>query len=336
MIGWHFYKEGAKKFTEPSFTADPFLRLSTGPLAGLYQGMIPDRHGLDRLDEDKAAQAWHAYRNRVLAAYPVDEEKQKQVDALTAHYAKRFVAFVDFNDEDIEKFRAKYDQWETAKESPLRYVPHQQSRINKYGLEMRGLASPLLKDVERMREDFRRDLLDLVIEDAEGAAAFDDVYTPADDKITSDIVPTEDPADMSLISSMVKWTVVLVGVFLLLGLFTRFWSIVGAGFLFSVISSQWPGWPGAEPTYYQSIELVALLVIFSTAAGRLAGLDFFIYAWWQGAFKSPQDATPQDAPAQESPAQEKPTQAVLAQEAETKEPPTEANASPADTETEEK
>jgi len=63
----------------------------------------------------------------------------------------------------------------------------------------------------------------------------------------------------------------------LLGLFTRFWAIVGSGFLLSVISSQWPGWPGAAPTYYQAVELFALLVLCATAAGRYAGLDFFIH-----------------------------------------------------------
>ena len=92
------------------------------------------------------------------------------------------------------------------------------------------------------------------------------------------VTQSSDPYDYIVPAATLAF---LVGVFLLLGLFTRFWSIVGAGFLFSVISSQWPGWPGAEPTYYQSIELVALLVIFSTAAGRLAGLDFFIDLLWR-------------------------------------------------------
>lgn len=340
VIGWHFYKEGAKKFTEPGFSADPFLRQSTGPLAGLYQGMIPDPHGIKRLDPDNAKKAFETYRDRVITVYPVDEEKRKAVDALTAKYVNRFNSFLEYNDEDLEKFRAKYEQWETAKNSPLRYVPHQQERINKYGYEMLGLASPLLKQVDTMREDFRLDLLTLVVADANAA---DDLYTADDNKITARILPIKDPAAMPLIDNMVKWTVILVGVFLLLGLFTRFWAIVGAGFLLSVVTSQWPGWAGAQPTYYQGIELIAVLVIFATAAGRFAGLDFFIDAWWRGAFKATDDLPPQrtapvNAPVKEPPAiaaatPEKTSEAVSAQEAESHEPSPESDAPTAETET---
>jgi uncharacterized membrane protein YphA (DoxX/SURF4 family) len=91
-----------------------------------------------------------------------------------------------------------------------------------------------------------------------------------------------DAGSMRLINTMVKWTVILVGIFLMLGLFTRFWSIVGVGFLCSVISSQWPGWYGAEPTYYQVVELCGLLVLAATNAGRFAGLDFFLDIFYRG------------------------------------------------------
>ena len=41
-IGWHFFKEGAKKFTEPGFSAESFLAISHGPMTGIYKGMISD------------------------------------------------------------------------------------------------------------------------------------------------------------------------------------------------------------------------------------------------------------------------------------------------------
>ena len=34
--------------------------------------------------------------------------------------------------------------------------------------------------------------------------------------------------------------------------------------------------PGATPTYFYVIELVALLVIATTSAGRFGGLDYFV------------------------------------------------------------
>ena len=52
----------------------------------------------------------------------------------------------------------------------------------------------------------------------------------------------------------------------------------GALFLASVVATQWPGAEGAMPTYYQVVEMLALLVVAATGAGRFAGLDFFVEA----------------------------------------------------------
>jgi uncharacterized membrane protein YphA (DoxX/SURF4 family) len=92
---------------------------------------------------------------------------------------------------------------------------------------------------------------------------------------------------MGAMTTLVKWTVILVGIFLLCGLFTRFWSLIGVGFLMSVVTSQWPGWTGATPTYYQVVEIFALLVLCATAAGRYAGLDFFVDAGFKMLRKRP-------------------------------------------------
>ena len=276
VIGWHFFKEGAKKFTDRSFTADPFLHQSVGPMADLYQGMIADPYGFERLDKEKTARAWNDYREKVLAADAADEATVEEAVKLTETYVKQFEGYLDSIDEDLEKFHIKFEQWQATKKSPMRYVPHQQDLIEKQGLELLGMVSPWLRTVERMREEYRFELLELVLKEDTAAVHFDDVETSETSEISEGVMPIADPSDMPLINAMVKWTVVLVGVFLLLGLFTRLWAIVGAGFLVSVISSQWPGWPGATPTYYQAVELFALLVLCATSAGRYAGLDFFV------------------------------------------------------------
>jgi len=63
---------------------------------------------------------------------------------------------------------------------------------------------------------------------------------------------------------------------LILGLFTRPAAIAAAGFLLSVILMQPPWVDGAVPTYYQAVEMFALLVLAVVGAGRYAGLDFFL------------------------------------------------------------
>ncbi len=77
------------------------------------------------------------------------------------------------------------------------------------------------------------------------------------------------------IDKIIPWFDTIVGVLLIIGLFTRFASMAAALFLVSVILTQPPWIPGTEPTYFYFIELFALLVIFATCAGRMGGLDFF-------------------------------------------------------------
>ena len=96
---------------------------------------------------------------------------------------------------------------------------------------------------------------------------------------------------LKIINLIIPWFDTIVGVLLILGLFTRLASSAAAAFLLSVILTQPPWIPGTAPTYFYAIELAALLVLFATCAGRIGGLDFFLAA---SASKS--NETPQTAP----------------------------------------
>ncbi|MFK7767792.1 MAG: DoxX family protein [Mariniblastus sp.] len=77
------------------------------------------------------------------------------------------------------------------------------------------------------------------------------------------------------VDRIIPWFDTIVGVLLILGLFSRLASLAAAMFLVSVILTQPPWIPGTDPTYLYAIELMACLVIFSTGAGRFGGLDYF-------------------------------------------------------------
>ena len=81
---------------------------------------------------------------------------------------------------------------------------------------------------------------------------------------------------LKTINQFIPWFDTVVGVLLILGLFSRLASLAGAGFLASVVATQPPMVPGTDPTYYICIELAACLVIFATCAGRYGGLDYFL------------------------------------------------------------
>ena len=78
------------------------------------------------------------------------------------------------------------------------------------------------------------------------------------------------------VDAAIPYFTLIVGGLLIVGLLTRTASVAGAMFLLSVIASQPPWIEGAEPTYYQTVELIGLLVLATTGAGRVAGLDFFV------------------------------------------------------------
>ena len=99
-----------------------------------------------------------------------------------------------------------------------------------------------------------------------------------------------------IINAVIPWFDTIVGVLLILGLFTRFASLAAALFLLSVVLTQPPWIAGTTPTYYQCIELVALLVLFATCAGRIAGLDFFLAASAQPSTK--QNRKPATSPSE--------------------------------------
>ena len=82
------------------------------------------------------------------------------------------------------------------------------------------------------------------------------------------------------INQWVPWFDMAIGALLMIGLFSRLASFLGAGFLATVIATQPPWVMDSIPTFYQSVELAGLLVIFATCAGRYAGLDYFIHQIW--------------------------------------------------------
>jgi uncharacterized membrane protein YphA (DoxX/SURF4 family) len=86
--------------------------------------------------------------------------------------------------------------------------------------------------------------------------------------------PGRRPLDTVFIDQIIPYFDIAVGALLIVGLMTRLSALAGAGFLATIVATQFPGWPGAQPTYYQVIELVGLLVLAAIGAGRFAGLDF--------------------------------------------------------------
>ena len=93
--------------------------------------------------------------------------------------------------------------------------------------------------------------------------------------------PFDQPTSrQNVVDKIIPWFDTVVGVCLILGLFTRLASYAAGTFLLSVAMTQ-PFWvPGVDPTYYVWIEIAACFVIFASLAGRIAGLDYLLHGYF--------------------------------------------------------
>jgi uncharacterized membrane protein YphA (DoxX/SURF4 family) len=293
-IGWHFYKEGEKKWVDPNFSATPFLLQAKGPLEPLMQSFVTEGHEWRKLlaqpqekppegaaskgapdkaplplDKPYSAWAeqivsdWDARLKEFAGKYSLDEQQtEAAVKALKARN-DQLLAYLDEQADKIAEYRFELWRLQQWKASPLAGgVPYQETRIAVKTADVTGRPGVWINQVGQFGDDLQRDLQGLLTEDQKGHSALSIGL----------------PSMMTLINKTVTYWVLGVGVLLILGLFTRFASIAGALFLMSVVAMQPPWVPGAQPVYYQWIEMMALLVLATTPVGRWGGLDFFLHA----------------------------------------------------------
>jgi uncharacterized membrane protein YphA (DoxX/SURF4 family) len=108
---------------------------------------------------------------------------------------------------------------------------------------------------------------------------------------------SEVEADLAYVDSWIPYMHVTLGICLMIGFLTRFWSVIGALFLMSVVASQLPfdfyTWSYVEPVlppFNQCVEMLALLFLAAVGAGKFAGVDFLLWSGYRY-FVSPKPAT---------------------------------------------
>ena len=86
-IGWHFLTEGLEKVESTRhgnqpFSAEVYLRNSTGPLAPYFRGMLPDVNGLALLDPARLKSGWSETVERIEKHYGFDQQQQDKAKKL--------------------------------------------------------------------------------------------------------------------------------------------------------------------------------------------------------------------------------------------------------------
>lgn len=309
VTGWHFFSEGLEKIERDpvsgryhlssSFTAATtgFLSAAKGPLADFYHSFAPNGHDWQRLlavphqnktvtAEDAKAAAErdpsHDWAERVTDDWQAILSKATAVPSLTEDQVERAKAAYERRKQELADYLAgekdaiaeyqhelwRLDRWRAEPEADG--APFQEEQIAKKASETAAKAKAWVAGVAELEDAYVADLRQILTPDngptAATAGAVDQATTP----------PQQ--TRLQQVELATAALTIGVGICLLLGLFTRLASIAGALFLLSVVATQPPWLPNAEPTIYQSVELAGLLVLAGTGAGRWLGLDFFPWA----------------------------------------------------------
>jgi uncharacterized membrane protein YphA (DoxX/SURF4 family) len=264
-VGWHFFREGADKITGGDFTSASFMESSKGPFAPAFRAMIWDGDGLARLDEKATLDAWNQYREQVGRQYGFDKKQVAKAEQIYKNRGQQLKEFFEENAEDIRIYRKGLERRDLNRQDPAHTsVSSLRGQASQIERELSGKVGPWLDEIDAIRRGYIRDLNGLATKEqaARGPRIMKEPGRKLVDTVLIDqIIPTFD---------------LIVGAFLMIGLFTRLTSLAGAGFLATIILTQWPWAPGALPVHYQVVEMFALLVLAAVGAGRFFGWDYFI------------------------------------------------------------
>lgn len=274
-IGWHFFHEGVKHYTDPRWSSELFLRSATGPLAPMYQAYLPDRHGLEAWLHSEAESEKNAVqglvdqvqkdldqrRQEFALHYNLNKTQQKQASGLTGEFQADVRKWADANREDLENHVHQWRRMLRQAATPdSEEVPFQKQRQAEKQGSLAGELAGWRAQLDSIRHDFDTSLAFILVSQQREAGPL-----------------PPPPSSLKSVDGVMTYAILAIGFCLLLGLFTRTACVAGALFLLSVVMTQ-PFWvSAAQPTFNQFVELFALLTLATTHVGRWGGLDYFLH-----------------------------------------------------------
>jgi uncharacterized membrane protein YphA (DoxX/SURF4 family) len=289
-IGWHLCYEGLTKidpywaalmrqpaekenkgYADP-FSAEGYLRASTGPLRHHFRNMIPDLHGLRKLDLETLKEDWNGAVNNAVLDLGLRQEQVRALNERLADLLQRAAAHVESQKAKIDVYKSDVEAWRID-DANDRYGARVdlQTRWGKLETTRRELTAPIL-DLQR-----ELDAAIVLVQDAQ--------------QTTVDVTPPKTLKDFFRMSPleranfMTKWGLAICGGLMIVGLFSRLASLGGAGLLamFYFSLPPWPGLPpvpGTEGSYLivnkNLVEMIACLVLATMPTGVWGGLDALV------------------------------------------------------------
>jgi uncharacterized membrane protein YphA (DoxX/SURF4 family) len=320
-IGWHFLFEGLSKVQStrigPTVTNKPFssagyFREAPGPLGPVVRMALgdPDDEALGRLEIDPAGanlrqqtppllrKQWSDYVDRFSGHFGLDERQQQAAEAKLADAEIKAVKWLtdtraktEINrsfptgelkrpmtvPERVADYRAMVEQIRDNQKHKLWAFKKdvEGTKLRQAKAEAAALRNGLLKDLDKHSAELEKQLFTI---------------PKPQQKDRGEVPPSEEVKRQATLDWLTCWGLTVIGACLLVGLFTRINCLFAAGFLLCtyllVPPFPWlPGVPQNEGTYLfvnkNLIEMLALLVLATTASGKWFGLDgLFAACWW--------------------------------------------------------
>lgn len=275
-IGWHFFSEGIKHYTDPHWTSEAVLRAAKGPLAPLYHAYLPNFHAMEpwlHADPpqsessavegwiDEIQKDWDDRRERFALHYGLDSKRQKRAMNVSRDYQAKVRSWQRANKDALEAHVHQWQRMQRGRQTPdASDVPFRGQRLAAMKAALLAEASSWRAELTLLERDYENALTGLLTQEQRNSGPMPRPMIPID-----------------LLDAVMTYAILGIGVLLLLGLFTRTACLAGAMFLLSVVMTQ-PFWVSeSQPTFNQFVEMLALVTLATTHVGRWSGLDFFAH-----------------------------------------------------------
>ena len=266
VIGWHFYQEGVTKIQGAPFSSGAVFLGAKGPLADFYRAPIWDPYGMERLDLRKTEAAWSKYVQSIIKDFRVTGDKKKKLIQLERAHRRQLREFFDEIRPELVEYRNNVRRLMRYRQNRSRQeVASLRGQMAQIEQKIRGEGGPWLAEIDDMWNALESDVQRTMVQ-------LTGKTPPALPR------PGRRWYDTETIDRFVPYFDAIVGACLLVGFFTRTAAWIGAAFLAMIVGSQFPGTPDAVPTYYQTIECVALVTLATVGAGRFGSVDAL---WWR-------------------------------------------------------
>ena len=212
---------------------------------------------------------FHELKAKVIDQYDVKDKQAYDVERLYRLYKASVHEYLDTHQEDIVAYFGSLDRLKDRKAGGNHGASHQKERLWDEQRKLQAEVGQWLGDFDAMQRAYENALWNKLLPDQKEMGSLPTSWTR-----------------MDLVNFLVTYGLTAIGLCLLLGLFTRPAAIGGGCFMFFVILTQ-PAWPSIYPPAppvaghallinKDFIEMVALFLLATTAAGRWAGLDYFV------------------------------------------------------------